>query len=84
MKIKLIIRMLEAGLQPIFSDLDAVWLKSPFNFLRQYAEANVLVSTDSCTPYSTAPDSCQLLLADTEKFMEGLGLMNVSFSSLVL
>lgn len=77
-KIEFIVRMLHAGLQPAFSDLDAVWLKSPFDYFRRYQKASVLVSTDSCMPQSADLDNCQLLLGDKVQSLQGLGIMNVS------
>lgn len=47
-KIKLIITMLEAGLHPMFSDLDVVWLRDPLPFVRLLDKTNMLVSSDSC------------------------------------
>ena len=82
-KIRFIISMLEAGMQPMFSDLDVVWLKNPLPYVRQLQEPNVLVSSDSCNVQQTAPlDNCTAIMGSNKR-VEGkgtfVGTMNVRF-----
>lgn len=81
-KIKLIQQMLEAQLQPLFSDLDVVWLRNPLPYVRHLQDANLLVSSDSCRPVEGVMlDDCPALLRLTQGYEAGgtyVGFMNVS------
>jgi len=81
-KIKLIITMLEAGLHPMFSDLDVVWLRDPLPFVRLLDHTNMLVSSDSCNVVPDVRlDNCPAILG-TNREVQGkgtfVGNMNVS------
>lgn len=86
-KIRFIRTMLEAGLSPIFSDLDVAWLRNPMPYVRQFWEANVLISTDTWTvPASdhNALDNCPTIMG-TDRTVAAhstfVGKMNVSHCS---
>ena len=85
-KIQFIIAMLEMGLQPVFSDLDVVWLRDPRPFLASIHDVNLLVSTDSCkAQQATVLDNCPELMGKKREVKgQGtyVGTMNVSSSSL--
>ncbi len=81
-KIKLIIEMLEAGLHPMFSDLDVVWLRDPLPFVRLLDRTNMLVSSDSCEIFPDVRlDNCPAIVG-TNRDVKGkgtyVGKMNVS------
>ena len=74
--------MLEMGLQPLFSDLDVVWLKNPTSFLASMPEPNILISSDSCNAQAQEKlDDCTAILG-TKRTVDGdggfVGTMNVS------
>lgn len=84
-KIRFIREMLAAGLQPLFSDLDVVWLRNPLPFVRQLQDPNVLVSSDSWAAVANATlDNCQQEMG-SEQTVEGhdsfVGKMNVCLHS---
>lgn len=89
-KIRFIVSMLELDIQPMFSDLDVIWLKNPLPFVAEIQEPNILVSSDSCQIQQNSHlDNCSEIMG-TNKHVEGegnfVGVMNVSlfFSSIYL
>lgn len=81
-KIRFIQAMLTAGLQPMFSDLDVVWLRNPLPWVRQFAEPNVLMSSDSwdAHPEEDQLDNCCAVMGtdrDVVAVETFVGKMNV-------
>ena len=81
-KIRFIQAMLMAGLQPMFSDLDVVWLRNPLPWVRQFAEPNVLMSSDSwdAHPEEDQLDNCCAVMGtdrDVVAVETFVGKMNV-------
>jgi hypothetical protein len=83
-KIKLIITMLEAGLHPMFSDLDVVWLRDPLPFVRLLDKTNMLVSSDSCdVSPDVRLDHCPSIVGNSREVKGSgtfVGKMNVSLT----
>lgn len=53
-KIKLVQLFTEMDLTVLISDVDTVWLRSPFEYMKRYPEADILTSSDHLAP--TTPD----------------------------
>lgn len=84
-KIRFIRSMLAAGLSPLFSDLDVVWLRDPLPYVRQFEEPNVLVSSDAWEVAANAStgklDDCHTVVGSERTVVAHsgfVGRMNVS------
>lgn len=53
-KIELVQRFTELNVTVLISDVDTVWLRRPFEYVKRYPEADVLTSSDSLA--ETHPD----------------------------
>lgn len=87
-KIRFIQAMLAAGLSPLFSDLDVVWLRNPLPYIRQFEEPNVLVSSDAWEAVANAStgklDDCSSIVGFERTVVAHsgyVGRMNVSKNS---
>lgn len=83
-KIRFIQSMLAAGLSPLFSDLDVIWLRDPLPYVRRFEQPNILVSSDAWeTAAGSSPgqlDDCHRIVG-TERTVTAhsgyVGRMNV-------
>lgn len=50
LKIAFIKSMVDVGLQPVFSDLDVVWLRDPVPYLKSFPVPDILISLDLLAP----------------------------------